>query len=216
MSPVTKKGEREMYVRLLIVNVLFFAIVGVVIWNVHRNQAAQEASLPFAPATANVTSTSTSTPVRLIIPSIGVNAKVQLVGKTKSGNMAVPNNFTDVGWYRLGYYPGTIGNAVIAGHLDNGPKVPAVFWHLADLKIGDDVQVKTEAGNVLHFRVVAESLYDYNNAPLGFIFGTSTASHLNLITCDGVWDPAKRLYDKRLIVFTDFVSEDAIATSTKL
>ena len=41
------------------------------------------------------------------------------------------------------------------------------------------------------------------NAPLQMIFGTSSKAHLNLITCDGVWDPAKKIYDKRLIVYTE-------------
>src|SRR3989338_8569269 len=36
-------------------------------------------------------------PVRLIIPALNVNAKIQKVGITKKGNMAVPNNFVDVG-----------------------------------------------------------------------------------------------------------------------
>lgn len=207
------KTPNEMYRRLLFVNLIFFIIVGVVVWNIHTQNVAREDSLPFPPELTSVQST--STPVKLIIPAIGVNAKVQLVGKTKAGNMAVPNNFTDVGWYRLGYYPGTLGNAVIAGHLDDGPKVPAVFWHLADLKIGDDVEVDTEAGTALHFKVTGESLYDYNNAPLEQIFGTSTTAHLNLITCDGIWDPTARNYNKRLLIYTDLVSETAIATSTK-
>src|SRR6185369_4384139 len=60
------------------------------------------------------------TPTRLRIETAGVNAPVQRVGVGKSGNMAVPTNYTDVGWYREGVVPGEAGSAVIDGHVDNG------------------------------------------------------------------------------------------------
>jgi len=37
------------------------------------------------------------------------------------------------------------------------------------------------------------------------VFTSKTGAHLNLITCDGVWDASKKSYTKRLIVFTDLV-----------
>src|SRR4051812_45178718 len=57
-----------------------------------------------------------SAPVRLIIPSLNVDTKVQDVGIGKSGNMAVPSNYTDAGWYRYGATPGQVGSAVMDGH----------------------------------------------------------------------------------------------------
>lgn len=195
-------NDKTLYRRLLLINILFFIIVGVVVWNINVRYKDETASLPVPPDLSGINST--STPSRLSIPSIHVNALVQMVGITKSGNMAVPTNYTDVGWYDRGYYPGTPGNAVIAGHLDNGPSVPAVFWHLGDMKIGDEVDVVNAAGQTLVFKVTGESLYSPSNAPLQLIFGSSTEAHLNLITCDGVWDEATHMYDKRLIVFTDF------------
>src|ERR1039457_7041885 len=75
-----------------------------------------------------------STPVRLVISALHIDAKVQDVGITKNGNMATPNNFTDVGWYKYGALPGEMGSAVIAGHVDDGLALPGVFKHLGDLQ----------------------------------------------------------------------------------
>src|ERR1035437_2691860 len=193
----------EQYRKLIVVNAVFLILVGLVVWRISANdQALVQGDMPIPPNV--VVLTSSSSPVRLQIPSIGLDAHVQLVGKARSGNMAVPNNFTDVGWYRLGFYPGTAGNAVMAGHLDHGGgNHPAVFADLDKLSIGDLVYVLNEKGDKLQFKVIGTSLYDYNNAPLEQIFGSSTMSHLNLITCDGIWDSAKKIYNKRLVVFTE-------------
>lgn len=191
------------YKKLLLVNIVFVGLVALSLWQVNTRDSQRNVELPMPPEVT--TAVSTTSPVKLIIPSIGVDAEIQRVGKTSDGKMAVPTNFTDVGWYKLGFYPGTVGNAVIAGHLDNGKGTPAVMNNLSDLRIGEKVYVTNKEGQTLQFVVTGMSLYDYNNAPLDMIFGSSTKAHLNLITCDGVWDDKKKNYDKRLVVFTDFV-----------
>lgn len=189
--------------KLLAVNAIFFALVAFSLWQVNVRDAERNVELPTPPEVEAMIST--ASPVKLIIPSISVDAEIERVGKTSAGKMAVPTNFTDVGWYKHGAFPGTVGNAVIAGHLDNGKGTPAVMNDLSELKIGDNVYVTNKDGQKLNFQVTGMSLYDYNDAPLDMIFGSSTKAHLNLITCDGVWDQSKKNYDKRLVVFTDFV-----------
>ena len=54
-------------------------------------------------------------PARLQIPKLGIDAEVQHVGVTKTGNMAAPNNFTDVSWHKFGTIPGHTGSADMAG-----------------------------------------------------------------------------------------------------
>src|SRR5689334_11255756 len=66
-------------------------------------------------------------PDRIIIPKIGVNAKVEQVGITFKGNMSTPKSFFDVGWYKYGTIPGNLGSAVIDGHVDNGFEMAGVF-----------------------------------------------------------------------------------------
>lgn len=156
--------------------------------------------LPQPPVTAGTT-TPLLSPQTLFIPKLGVTAAIQHVGLTKSGNMAVPSNYTDVGWYELGAAPGEEGNAVIAGHLDTGFGLPAVFIDLDELAPGDVIIVRDDSGDEAQFVVERLATYDYTDAPMEEIFGTSTEARLNLITCDGVWDPASKTYSKRLVVF---------------
>jgi LPXTG-site transpeptidase (sortase) family protein len=148
-----------------------------------------------------------STPVRLIIPAIGVDAHIQSVGLAWQGDgtMGIPTNFTDVGWYDQGPRPGTPGNAVIDGHFDGKDVPQAVFYNLKNLVPGDLVKVEDRAGNVLQFRVTETKLYDYT-APTDEIFsGDSSVARLNLITCGGSWNKAEKVYNKRVVIFTELV-----------
>lgn len=150
-----------------------------------------------------------SNPVRLEIPSLSVNARVQQVGKNKKGEMAVPSNYADVAWYRNGTVPGQRGSAVINGHVDNGLALPGVFKNLGNLKVGDDVYVRAKDGSMLHFEVTELATYPYTDGPVERIFGADDAARLNLITCTGAWLPGKRTYTERLVVYTTFVDTRA-------
>lgn len=142
-------------------------------------------------------------PLRLVIPSLNINAAVQQVGVGIRGNMAVPNNYTDVGWYRAGVSPGQIGSAVMDGHADNGFSQPAVFKRLGEIKMGDDIYVVAKDGSKIDFVVTGIELYPYKSAPTELIFSRRDKARLNLITCDGVWVAGEKTYDTRLVVFAE-------------
>lgn len=149
-------------------------------------------------------------PVRLIIPAIGVSANIQSVGLfwNGDGSMGIPTNFTDVAWYNGGPMPGEPGSAVIDGHLDGKNIKEAVFYNLGKLKAGDVVEVVDAAGKTLQFKVVGSKTYDYN-APTAEIFsGDSSKARLNLITCAGDWNKSQKLYNKRIVVFTELVTAE--------
>lgn len=142
-------------------------------------------------------------PVRLIIPILNIRAVIELVGVTPSGQMAVPDNTIDVGWFKLGPRPGEKGSAVIAGHFDGENGEPGVFINLYKLKKGDKVIVEDGKENSVVF-IVRESR-TYNLGYADDVFNSTDSAHLNLITCDGLWDGTKKSYSKRLVVFTDIV-----------
>jgi len=143
-------------------------------------------------------------PVRLIIPSIGVDATIERVGLTSDRAMAVPRGWQNVGWYELGFYPGETGNAVIAGHLDTNTGGPAVFWSLDKVQPGDEVIVQYGNGDKYTFEVASSEVYlqETEGPIIERIFGPSLTSDLNLITCDGAWDHGQATYTHRLVVFT--------------
>ena len=145
------------------------------------------------------------TPVRLLIPAIGVEAVVSDVGLGKTGNMAVPRSYGEAGWYRYGPQPGEEGSAVMDGHMDNGFGLPAVFRNLSLLKRGDDMYVTTRAGEVRHFKVESVERYAVGDVPRERVFDFTGEPRLNLITCTGEWDSKNKSYDERVVVYAVYM-----------
>lgn len=139
--------------------------------------------------------------MRLKIPAINVDASIQNVGTTSGGEMEVPSNTNDVGWFKLGPTPGENGSAVISGHFDGKNGEAGVFADLYKLKKGDKLFVENSGGKTTSFVVRESRTYDPGYAEE--VFSSSDGAHLNLITCDGVWDGTKKSYNKRLVIFTD-------------
>jgi LPXTG-site transpeptidase (sortase) family protein len=142
-------------------------------------------------------------PIRLIIPPLRINARVQDVGVGKSGNMAVPSNFTDVGWYRYGPIPGEKGSAVIAGHMDNALAFDGVFHRLGEMKVGDRISVVLSDNIKVDFAVYAVDSYSYDAVPVDLLFNRNDGTYLNLVTCGGTWIQEEKSYDRRVVVFAE-------------
>ena len=152
-------------------------------------------------------STSGNSPATLVIPKISLRAHVQQVGLTSKGNMASPNNFFDVGWYKSGPPIGEKGTAVVDGHLDDGLGLPAVFWRLSEVNYGDEIDVITKDGHNLRFVVSGLNTYDYNDKSAAIqIFSQADEPTLRLITCDGSWVKDDKTYNKRLVVTANLMS----------
>jgi sortase A len=144
-------------------------------------------------------------PSRLEIPRLDVDAHVQHVGYTDDGRMDEPDEFEDVAWFQYGFFPGAPGNSVIAGHLDSDTGA-AVFAGLYLMEPGDEISVTGEDGEELTFVVTDVERVLAEEAPLDRIFGPSDTPKLNLITCEGHFDPDEEDYDHRLIVYTELVT----------
>jgi LPXTG-site transpeptidase (sortase) family protein len=166
------------------------------------NPGALEASGP-------VFTDQVAAPDRLIIPKIGVDAHIKAVGVDADGNMATPGNAVDTAWYRHGPHPGMAGSAVVSGHLNTRYVEQAVFYELDKLEVGDEVRLRAADGQELVFKVTdIRSLA--HDADAAEVFGTANKMRdgpprLNLVTCAGDWVAAKRVYDQRLVVFTERV-----------
>lgn len=142
-------------------------------------------------------------PIRLLIPAISVDAKIQNVGIALTGEMEVPSNAVDVGWFKIGTRPGEVGSAVISGHIDGEDGEAGVFANLYKLKEGDLLYIEDDKGTSVTFVVRRKQIFDPGYADE--VFSLNDSAHLNLVTCDGLWDGAKKSYSKRLVVFADIV-----------
>lgn len=140
-------------------------------------------------------------PTRIKIPSIGVDAAVEQVGKKADGSMGTPSGFSSVGWYAPGAKPGESGNAVMDGHVNNALTLPGVFANLSKVQKNDYITVSDAQGKALIYRVTEVTSIPADTAPADSIFTKNGPSQLVLITCDGEWVQAEHSFDKRLVVF---------------
>lgn len=142
-------------------------------------------------------------PARLTIPRIGVSAVLEFVSLTTNGEMDVPKDPANVAWFDSGPRPGEEGSAVIAGHYGWKDDLPAVFDDLSALQKGDPIYIEDENGVLTTF--VVRELRSYGeDEDVPEVFGSIDGkAHLNLVTCEGVWDAISKSYSKRLVVFTD-------------
>ncbi len=145
-------------------------------------------------------------PVHLIVPALNINANVQHVGIAYSGDIGVPNNFTDVAWYKYGTIPGFNGDAVIDGHVDNAVSLPGVFKHLSNIQAGDDIYIETASSTQYDFKVTDVETYPATGVPMSQILSKTGDAYLTLITCDGIWVQSQRQYNGRLVVYAQLAS----------
>lgn len=140
-------------------------------------------------------------PTRLSAPNIGLDEPLIGLGLTESGEMQVPTDYDDVGWFTGGGRPGAIGSpTVLAGHVDSTTG-PAVFDRLSELETGDVVVVEDEAGGRAEYRIDEIGDYGKDEFPTASVFGAVPADEIRLITCSGDFDAAVGSYERNLVVY---------------
>lgn len=150
------------------------------------------------------TPTPVAAPATLIIPSIGVRSGLLRLGITKAGQLQVPGIPAEPGWFTGSARPGAIGAAVIAGHIDS-QQGPAVFYHLRQLKPGQQVYVRRTDGTLAVFKVTAVQTYLKSRFPASIVYGAVPSAQLRLITCGGAFDPQTGHYLSNVIAFAQLV-----------
>lgn len=137
-----------------------------------------------------------STPVRLTIPALGVNAPILAV-ESRGTVLAPPDDPRTLGWWRSGGVPGAArGTTVITGHTVHTGG--GVFDHLDDLGRGALVRVTTGKG-MIEYRVTSVSVYSRSTLATraGRLFSSSAAGRLALVTCED-WNGTT--YDSNAVV----------------
>ena len=139
-------------------------------------------------------------PVRVQIPSIGVDAPLISLRLDRTGALEVPDRFDLAGWWAGGPRPGERGPAVIVGHVDSRTG-PAVFFRLRDLRRGDAVVVRRRDGTSVRFIVRSSERYAKDRFPTSRVYGATRAPELRLITCSGTFDRTSGHYLDNTVVY---------------
>jgi sortase (surface protein transpeptidase) len=149
---------------------------------------------------------SRSAPSRLIIPAIGVSARVITVGVQRNGHMAVPElaDANRAAWFRHGPVPGEPGTAVIVGHLDSRDG-PAVFYRLKELRKGNLITVTRRDGQLVRFKVSSVVTVSKAKFPAEKVYDLTDRIELRLISCGGPFDRATQSYQDNVIVYAKLV-----------
>jgi sortase (surface protein transpeptidase) len=138
-------------------------------------------------------------PVRVQMPSIGVDGPVRAGGVDANGGLEIPGDARELVWWKYGPTPGAAGSAVIAGHLD-WKHVRGIFSRLADAKPGDPVTVTYADGSARAFVVDTVELLDKPAVAVNGTFARDGAPVLRLVTCGGEFDYSSHHYKSNVVV----------------
>ena len=146
-----------------------------------------------------------SNPHRLRIPTVGIDTAFEgSLGIDENQEIAVPESYEEVGWYKHGPTPGELGPSVILGHVDSYSG-PAVFWPLQKVSVGDVVYVDRQDGSTATFVVTELEQPNQNDFPTKRVYGDIDHAGLRLITCTGTYDRGIQRYSHNLIVYAKLV-----------
>ena len=143
-------------------------------------------------------------PVTLIIPVIGVRTRLIHLGLTRNHELQVPSSTQVAGWYTSSPRPGSIGSAIIAGHIDSRSG-PGVFYRLHTMRIGQKIYIRRADHSLAVFRVTALRSYLKSQFPAQGVYGPAPTPQLKLITCGGAFDAATGHYLSNVIVFATLI-----------
>ena len=181
-APVSKRARR-LSLRLLLLSALLLWL------------AAEGPAVAARPAAAQ----ETPAPIRLVLPSLGIDAPVVTLALTDDLAMPAPERGDLVAWYSFSAPAGGEGNVVLAGHRDwRGRR--GVFFALGQLQPEDEVWLRDTAGSWSRYTVVWSESYSDAAAPLEQLVGPTARPAVTLITCGGVFDRQLGRYLERRVV----------------
>lgn len=181
-------------------------------------------SVPAAAPTASSPSTSSSTsaplrpvlpsstglvlkpspPTSLSIPAIGARSVLLDLGLNVDGTVEVPSlddPRSKAGWYRNSPTPGSLGPAIILGHVDSRKYGPGIFYRLGELHSGQEIDVARSDGKIAVFRVDTVRSYAKDAFPSNDVYGNIDHAGLRLITCGGTFDRTQGSYQSNIVVY---------------
>lgn len=150
-----------------------------------------------------------ASPVSVNIPKIGARSTLLDLGLNSDGTVATPpidEKDSKAGWYDQSPEPGTIGPAILLGHIDSKSYGPAIFYNLGKLVPGDTVEVTRSDNTVAVFTVDGVREYQKADFPTREVYGDLDHAGLRLITCGGAFNNDTGHYESNIVVFASLAS----------
>jgi LPXTG-site transpeptidase (sortase) family protein len=145
-------------------------------------------------------------PVHIVIPAIGVSARIVPLGLRADRTLEVPKNLVNAGWFTGGPEPGERGAAVVVGHVDSVSR-PGVFFRLRDLRHGDVIRIRLLDGTIVRYRAVSAIVVQKTSFPTKRVYAPTPRPTLRLVTCSGALDPSTGSHIENRIVFASLLSD---------
>jgi hypothetical protein len=154
----------------------------------------------------------------LVIPALHVRAPLiptGAAGAPETASLTIPADIDTVGWWdgtvrdsertihEDAPAPGQPGVAVIAGHVDSAAAGPGALYHLADLKVGDIIEISDSTGHLSTWTVDAAPQNALKSELPSALWATTGSPKLALVTCGGPFDPATGHYQDNVIVWAE-------------
>ena len=138
-------------------------------------------------------------PVAAQVPGLGP-VPIVPAGVAPDGQAEIPQDVSQVGWYRYGSAPGDgDGSVVLMGHRD-GRGARGALYDLAAVPIGSVITV-TDADGVQHdYRVTANDSISKEVVPLADLFVRDGPAQLVLISCGGAYIKERGGYLDNVVV----------------
>jgi LPXTG-site transpeptidase (sortase) family protein len=136
----------------------------------------------------------------LVIPKLGVDAPIVAEGIDETpgnvGNLAIPTDVRDVGWWAGGPAPGQAGTAVFASHRTED----GVFWTLPNLQAGDTIKITGTNGHTTLWKVTSVQQLLKADLP-DSVWVNAGPPKLALVTCGGIFNYSTGHYNDNIIVW---------------
>lgn len=141
-------------------------------------------------------------PRLLQIQKINLNSRIQKVNIDSNGDINVPKNIYDIGWYEGSPKPGEKGVAFLNGQA-NYRGGPAVFANLGKLIKGDEITIQKGNGDSLNYTVIKSEEISADKLELINLLDPVEirGQGLTLMTYSGEYDQKTNSYQSRVFVF---------------
>ena len=138
---------------------------------------------------------------RVVAKAVGLDLDVVPTGVARDGQMDLPDQPSQLGWYRFGASPGDRrGAVVVAGHVDSDRYGAGPLVRVAALRSGDRIDLRDERARTTTYEVTKVQRIDKDDFSPGAVFDRSGPAVLRLITCGGAYDPENGGYQDNLVV----------------